>query len=576
MAGVFTRKAAWAASSLLGAFVVAGATAAAPVPASPPRLARNGQAIQLMVDGRPYLMLAGELGNSSASSVQDMAPKWARLKAIGLNTVLTPVYWEQIETQPGQFDFSGLDGLIQGARGERLHLVLLWLGAWKNSQSSYVPAWIKRDQARYPRIRRADGEAEEVLSPLAPATLEADRRAFVALMAHLKTADPQHTVLMVQVENEVGMIPEARDHSAPAEVAFDGPVSGRLLAYLAAHRESLTPEVRGAWESHGGRASGTWREVFGEGALTDEIFSAWNFAAYIQHLAEAGKAADPLPMYVNAALIRPGRTPGRYPSGGPLPHLIDVWKAGAPALDMLSPDLYFPNFGPWTRPYDRPDNPLFVPEAENAGSQRAPANALFAFGALKAMGFSPFAIDGVGVERLRDLQGLYGVLAEIGPELSAAQARGDVIGFESPASYDGVPIYEPQVFEMGDVEIEVSFPAAGGTSAAAPVAAPGAPGDTAASAQGGATAKPVYGGLVIRRGPRDFLVAGQGVVVAFRRPSASDHAKLGIDSLTEGHFADGAWVAERRLNGDQSNQGRYLRFAPDAVGLQRVTLYDYK
>jgi hypothetical protein len=516
-------------------------------------------------------MLAGELGNSSASTVDGMAQAWPRLKGVGLNTVLMPVSWEQMEPQEGRFDFSLLDGLIQGARGQNLHLVLLWFGAWKNSQSSYAPAWVKRDQARFPRIQLADGESEEIVSPLAPATLQADSRAFTALMAHLKATDPSHTVLMVQVENEIGMIPQARDHSPPADAALAGPAPEKLIAYLTQHRSGLTPEVRGAWEGHGARTSGTWREVFGDSILTDEIFTAWNFAAYVEQVAAAGKAAYPLPMYVNAALIRPGRTPGRYPSGGPLPHLIDVWKAGAPKIDMLSPDLYFANFGPWTRPYDRPDNPLFVPEAENAGSQRAPANALFAFGALRAMGFSPFSVDTQAPERLKDLQNVYDVLADIAPKLSAAQASGDVVGFESPASYDGVPVYEPQVFEMGDVEIEVTFPAGGAPSGA--VAAPGAPGDVAEQAGAG---KPVFGGLIIRSGPRDFLVAGKGVTITFRNPPGRSIGKLGLDSLNEGRFEAGRWVTVRRLNGDQSNQGRYLRFDTDRVSLQRVTLYDYK
>ncbi|MHB8287426.1 MAG: GH35 family beta-galactosidase, partial [Caulobacteraceae bacterium] len=459
----------------------------------------------------------------------------------------------------------------QGARAQNLHLVLLWFGAWKNSQSSYAPSWVKRDQARFPRIQLADGEAEELLSPLAPATLAADRQAFAALLDHLRQVDTSRTVLMVQVENEIGMIPQARDHSPAADAALAGPAPNRLLAYLAQHRPDLTPEIRGAWEAHGARMAGTWRDVFGDSVQTDEIFTAWTFAAYVEQVAEAGKAAYPLPMYVNAALIRPGRTPGRYPSGGPLPHLIDIWKAGAPRIDMLSPDLYFANFGAWTRPYARSDNPLFVPEAENAGSQRALANALFAFGALKAVGFSPFSVDTPPPGQLTELQSLYAVLADIAPQLLQAQASGEVIGFESPASYDGVPVYEPQIFQMGDVEIEVSFAGAGGGAGA--VAAPGAPGDTPEPAS---AAKPVYGGLVIRLGPRDFLVAGKGVTVAFRKPPGRAPGKLGIDSLTEGWFQGGGWTMTRRLNGDQSNQGRFLRMDPDKVSLQRVTLYDYQ
>jgi beta-galactosidase GanA len=291
---------------------------ASPAAAQPARARTAGEAVQLIVDGRPFLILGGELANSSASGRAYMAPVWPRLRAMGLNSVVAPVSWELIEPAEGRWDFTSVDALIEDARANDMHLVLLWFGAWKNSMSSYAPAWVKRDTARFPRVRGPDGAAMEMLSAFDPHALAADVRAFAALMAHLRAMDgARHTVLMVQVENEVGMIPSAREHGPEADAAFAGPVPRALTDWLAAHRATLAPSLRALWEANGARRAGSWREVFGEGDAAEEIFTAWSFARYVEAVAAAaGKAQYRLPMYVNAALARPGRRAGEYPSGG--------------------------------------------------------------------------------------------------------------------------------------------------------------------------------------------------------------------------------------------------------------------
>jgi len=292
----------------------AGETARQP-PSEVPHLRTQGEATQLVVDGRPFLMLAGELGNSTASDLEYLRQHWPRLRALHLNTVLAPVSWELIEPDEGQFDFALVDGLIEDARAHGLRLVLLWFGSWKNSMSSYAPAWVKRDHQRFPRSRTSDGRGLEILSPFHEANRDADALAFATLMGHLRELDgAQHTVLMVQVENEIGMIPEARDRSEVADRLFAGAVPAALLEYLSAHRTSLAPALRSRWESHGARTGGTWEEVFGRDLGTDEIFMAWHFAVYAEAVAAAGRAEHDLPLFVNAALIRPGRKPGEYPS----------------------------------------------------------------------------------------------------------------------------------------------------------------------------------------------------------------------------------------------------------------------
>ena len=296
-----------------------------------PHLKKQGTAMQLIVDGKPLLVLGGELHNSSSSSLAYMKPIWPKLAEMHLNTVLTPLSWELIEPQEGKFDFTIVDGLIRDARKNNLRLVFLWFGSWKNCMSCYAPDWVKTDLLRFPRAQSGDGKALEILSPFSQANCDADARVFAALLSHLRQIDGQrHTVIMVQVENEIGMIPEARDHSAAANDLFFKPAPRELLDYLAQHKDTLIPEFRRVWENAGFKTSGTWEEVFGTGIATEEIFMAWHFARYTDRVAAAGKTEYPLPMYVNAALIRPNYKPGQYASAGPLPHLMDVWRAGRP------------------------------------------------------------------------------------------------------------------------------------------------------------------------------------------------------------------------------------------------------
>jgi beta-galactosidase GanA len=306
-------------------------------------------------------MLGGELGNSSASDLKYMAPIWPKLKAMRLNTILVPVYWELVEPQEGKFDFKLVDELIASARKYDLKIVVLWFGSWKNSMSCYAPYWVKTNQELFPRSRTKSGNAVEILTPFSDANRNADAKAFASFMKHLRAVDgKQNTVVMIQVENEIGMIPDARDYCTEAEEAFTQQVPAELMAYFQKNKDSLTEELRQAWSDAGMKTSGTWEEVFGRSLQTDEIFMAWYFAKYTNYVAEAGKKEYPLPMCVNAALIRPNYKPGQYPSAGPLPHLMDVWRAAAPQIDFLAPDIYFKTFAEWLGKYDRAGNPIFI------------------------------------------------------------------------------------------------------------------------------------------------------------------------------------------------------------------------
>jgi len=413
-------------------FLAAASTALGQSPSAEsaaPHLRRDGPAVQLVVDGKPFLILGGELLNSSSSSREHMQAVWPRLAAMSLNTVLTPVSWDMIEPAEGRYDFRLVDGLIQDARAQNLHLVLLWLASWKNGMSCYMPLWVKQDCDRFPRVPDGSGAGRELLSTLSDANRNADARAFAALMRHLRGFDGSaHTVLMIQVENEVGILGDSRDRSVAANSAFAAPVPAALMSYLEEHRDALLPELRTLWDGAGGKASGSWQEVFGPGLATDEIFMAWNYARYVGYVAAAGKAEYALPMYANAWLRQPYfLTPGTYPSGGPQAELMDVWHAGAPAIDILAPDLYGPNFTEWCFKYQREGNPLFLPETESG--PEAGARVFYVLGAHDGLGFSPFGID-MPAERLGpDLGQSYAILSQLAPLILESRGLGRMTGF---------------------------------------------------------------------------------------------------------------------------------------------------
>ncbi|MCM8730740.1 DUF5597 domain-containing protein [Hephaestia sp. MAHUQ-44] len=487
---------------------------------------------RLIVDDKPWLLLGGELANSSASSRAYMAPRWKTLAQLNLNTVLMPVSWELIEPKEGQFDFALVDGLLDDARAQHLRIVILWFGSWKNSMSSYVPAWVKDDSRRFPRARIADGSAIEMLTPFAPANAEADARAFAALMAHLAKTDPQRTVLMVQVENEIGMIPEPRDRSPLALAAWAKPVPAGL---------------KGAGKS--------WQQAYGDDA--DEAFMAWAYARYADRVAAAGKRAYPLPMFVNAALPRPGRLPGSgYPAAGPLPKLADIWRKGAPSIDFLAPDIYFPNFVEWTKAYAALGDPWFIPEANQAGAIEAPANALYAIGALGAFGYSPFSIDDLVPGDDAGLADNYAMLASLAPLILERQGSDRIAAVRAPVAFDGTPDLADQVLTMG------------ATRLTARLTDPFPPrGDKPQHPE-------AHGAIVLQLGADDYLIAGRGVTFTFA--PATGKGITGIAAIDEGAYEGGQWTPGRRLNGDQNHQGRHLRLPSDKLTVQRVRLYRYE
>ncbi|GGB23565.1 beta-galactosidase [Mucilaginibacter rubeus] len=495
-------------------------------------------------------MTGGELGNSSASSAAYMTPIWPKLQKMHLNTVIAPVYWELLEPQEGKFNFTLVDDLIKSARQYHMKLVLLWFGTWKNSMSCYAPGWVKTNENRFPRVANSVGGAEEIITPFSKDALQADIKAFSVLMRHIKQTDSKlRTVLMVQVENEIGMLPDARDHSKLADEAFNRQVPTKLISWLNSHKDKLVPEMQKIWQAGGSKTSGNWESVFGKSPATDELFMACYFAEYANAVAKAGKAVYPLPMYVNAALNAPGKKPGQYPSAGPLPHLIDVWKAAAPDIDLLSPDFYNPNFKYWNDRYTRPDNALFIPE--HRFEDGMDAKAFYAIGHYKALGFSPFSIETDSITAGEPLSQSYNIIHQLSGEISKAKRKGTMDGVLLSKDADTIRL------QMGDYMLTVSHDLALGWSPKAKDAN-----------------WPLTGGIITALANDEFYVAGTGLVISFK--PVKDGLRAGILQVDEGIFVNGKWQPGRRLNGDEDHQGRHLRIPLGEYGIQRIKLYNYK
>ena len=528
-----------------------------------PHLRKQGTATQLIVDGKPFLVLSGELTNNSATSVEYMKPIWSKLVEAKLNTVLATVAWNQIEPEEGKFDFAVPDGIIRDARSHNLHLVLLWFASWKNSLSSYPPDWVKRDFERFPRAQITGGKSIELLSPLSDANRDADARAFAALMRHVREIDGQrNTVIMIQVQNEVGMHGDTRDRSPAANQAFSGPVPKELMDYLQKHKDTLVPEFRQVWEAAGFKTSGSWEEVFGKGAATDGIFMAWNYARYIGRVAEAGKAEYPIPMYVNAALYGIGRGTQPIASGGrPWDLVMDVWKAGGPQIDMLSPDAYSDrDFVAFCAKYTQSGNPLFIPE--NMGGADGAARVLYALGRHDAIGWTVMGLEDPRIPHPdNDLIGSFDLIAQLAPLIAEHQGKGTM----SAVLLRG-PNDPPQKIHLGNYTLEVGFYSQPKMFGVPPPPDP----------------PPPAAAIFIETGPDAYFTAGSGVTVKVS-PNTPGPPLAGFATVEEGTFVNGRWVPGRRLNGDDSDEGNFLMldrsgccWAPGTKSIQRFTLYRYR
>jgi beta-galactosidase GanA len=523
----------------------------------------------LMVDGSPYFLLGAQVDNSSGWPTR-LDAVWPAADLLKLNTLEVPVYWEQMEPVRGSFDFSVVDALIQQARAHKMHLVLLWFGTWKNGKMHYVPDWVKSDPVTYPRMLSKSGAPIDVLSPNATANLDADRTAFTALMHHLKQADPQHTVLMMQVENESGSLGLVRDFSPMAQKIFDAPVPADLLKAL-------------------NKQPGTWSQVFGNDA--DETFAAWSVSRYINAVAAAGKQELPLPMYVNNWLKSPRAFPittvpgDDYPSGGPSINMFPVWKAMAPAIDLLAPDIYVPNserYRAVMHEFHQPGNPLLIPESLGfepfPGATGYARYLYFALGD-GAVGFANFGLDRLDIAHPNlEMQAVvngFALLGSFTPQLAALKFGGKL---QTAVEEDGISQKELAFTADGTpvpLEGAHSAPAAPADTAWRVIVSfppaydpPAAPVSTTSDTTGLHEGRAVVASL----GPNEFLVAGIDCRVQFALPIHSAGKQPQMLKVEEGHYDGAKWIPVRLWNGDETDYG--LNFGGKG-SLLRVTMGSY-
>lgn len=515
-----------------------------------PHLQKKGSTKELIVDGKPFLVLGGELGNSTASSIDYMRPFWAKFKAMNLNTILVPAYWDLIEPEEGKFNFDLVDSIINKSRKINLKVILLWFGSWKNSMSCYAPAWIKTNESRFPRAQDQAGKGLEILSAFSKNNLDADKKAFSKLMKHIKETDKSQTVIMVQVENEIGMLTEARELTADANKAFNSDVPKELMDYLITNKDSLVPELREHWAKTNFATKGNWETVFGKSPATDELFQAWYYAKYTNAVAEAGKKEYRLPMYVNAALNYRNVQPGQYPSGGPLPHLMDIWQAGAPAIDILSPDFYNPYFKHYCDLYTRRNNPLFIPEIRFEPSDAA--KVFYAIGHYQAIGFSPFSLESTEHPEDEPIAKSYSILSQLSPEILKYSGTGKMEGVLLDTAT------KTQELILGNYKLKISHDYTLGWSPEAKN-----------------PDWPMSGAIIIQENDNDFIIAGTGVVVTFT-VNKDNNKSVGILQAYEGVYQNGKWIPGRSMNGDQDHQGRHIRIPVGDWGIQKVKLYQYE
>jgi beta-galactosidase GanA len=553
-------------AAIAAALVASTTVLVAQETASPiPHLVQQDGRHALIVEGAPYLLLGAQANNSS--SWPAILPEvWPAIEYLHANTLEVPIYWEQFEPKQGQFDYSQVDLLLAQARQRKVHLVLLWFGTWKNGSQHYMPVWMKLDPARYFHVKNKDGESVDSPSPFCAASLEEDKKAFVALMGHLKQSDAERTVLMVQVENETGTYGAVRDYSPEANKLFAAPVPAEILSAMGKSASNAS-----------------WETVFGPEA--EVYFHAWAIARYVGQIAAAGKAAYPLPLYVNAALHDPltPEVPVTYESGGPTDNVISIWKAAAPAIDIEAPDIYLPHTDQYLKTlelYARKDNPLFVPETTGS-----PRSARFFFSALGfgAIGYSPFGLDYTRVRSvtpgdpdaknafLQPTAQNYRLFEPMMREVARLNFEGKLQAAVEPDDHGS------QILHFGDWDAVVSYQLRRRPSEAEDL-----------------KREPLGRALVARLGPRDFLVTGMDCVVDFRPAGTAEQQKSGgivfgtgqIPSakiggvwlhrqflqVEDGHYVDGAFQLDRILNGDQTDFGLRFSTAPQVL---RVSLATY-
>lgn len=560
-----------------------------------PCITEKGNQKVLLVDGKPFIMLAGEVHNSDSSSPAYMEQIWKIAEELGMNSLLLPVTWEMVESVEGEFHFEVLDQLIDQAREYGMKIGLLWFGSFKNAECMYAPEWVKRDLERFHRgqIVKGKNKAGRRVSPTLPVTIpyttisylsenamQADARAFGKMMQHVREYDEAYgTVITVQVENETGLLGNAREVSDEADAAFAGEVPQEFASYMRSHTEYMEEDVRAAVEA--GAEKGSWRDVFGTAA--EEIFSAYHVASFVEYVAKAGKDAYDLPMAVNCWLDKAADTPGDYPSGGPVARVHEVWDYCAPSIDVYCPDIYVPYFNKVCDRFVKSGtNPLYIPEA--ATHSYAAPRMVYTVGHYHAMCYSPFGFDDIG-KPFSAAQGYLFGMDVTDPALKTPQnfeeyaALGKILREAMPLLAERYGTTDLQaVCAEREAEKKKSLGLPEDMNPMERMLAEAAAatkmifGDLGVSAGFGGMMRPRNDGalLVCRTKENEVYMIGEQCDIQLFSTD-SEKTNLDILRLEEGTFENGVFVPGRRFNGDEAAQLKL-----DKPGVLRLQWFTYE
>lgn len=514
--------------------------------------------------GKPFIAIAGEAHNSSSSSAENMIGVWEKAKELGLNTLLLPASWELIEPSEGRFEFGLIDDIITQARDYAMKIIFLWFGTWKNAQCMYAPEWVKKDMVRFPRaqvdkganktsLKQFYGMAYTTLSYLGEETNKADAKAFSKFMRHLKEVDEkQHSVIGVQVENETGLQGTDREHSDEADALFASEVPADFVSYMKSHTDTMEEDVKAAVLA--GKDSGTWGDVFG--TFGGEIFSAYHIAGFVEKVAHAGKKAYDLPMMVNCWLDK-GEEAGKYPTGGPVTKVMEVWKYAAPSIDVFAPDIYVPNFCEICDTYTKMDNPLFIPET--ATHSHVAPRLVYAIGHYHAACFAPFGFEDMG-HLFNDISAyLFGVDTS-DPLLTMPQKAEEYHWCAS--TLNSMMDLLTDKYDTSDLQAVISERMDHDTMIFGTFGFKILMNTPLVTRKDGVC-------LILRECEDTYYIIANGCMV---NPFSMDPKNPNYDiiSLEEGKFINGKWVAGRRLNGDESS-----RLCYNKLTLLKLKLFTY-
>ena len=518
----------------------------------------------LMVHDKPFIMFSGEVRNSNSSSVEYMERVWDKADKLEMNSLLLPVSWAMVEPEEDVFDFALVDGLIEQARRRGKKIGLLWFGAWKNAQCYYAPEWVKTNLERFKRAEMVKGKRfvnleqfhgmpYTTLSYLCEETKKADAKAFSEFMKHLKKVDGQeNTVVIVQVENETGVMGSPRENSDQADVLFVGDVPHEFAAYMKANTKTMEADVKAAVES--GKPFGSWKEVFGEAA--EEIFSAYHIASYVNHVASAGKDVYPLPLVANCWLDK-GAKAGYYPSGGPVARVMEIWKYCAPSIDIIAPDIYVPNFCEVCDQYVKLNNPLFIPET--ATHSYAGLRQVYVVGHYHALCYAPFSFENMG-EEFTAIQGYLFGMDTADPALKTPQDP-DEYSWYTKTLNDMMPLLTDK-YGTADLQAVISERKEQDTMIFGEYGFKAVMNSPILKKKSGVC-------LALRLSENEFyLIASGCIIVPFSASKEKPH--IDVLRLEDGCFANGAWKMNRRLNGDEVAGMRY-----ESPVLLKIKLFVY-